>query len=292
MHETVVNLNDIANIKDDAIIKTINERMSCGAKGTKITLIDHESGKTLGEFENKIVITGSILNAQNVWGIEAPVKFPSYNSEMNLDNTKSYQERLNVPKVCLFCVDDSGCGTTPKDVYTGTYISRIKPAPKDPSSVSEFKSDMIMPFRFVSPNEDLNKDLRKYYFGRKTFSKLNKIGYYFKKFDTDPMMHIRYADGTQITENVYTYNSNQAAEVFVQVRLRITRLDFRDYFEQVLGWDKARISSVSLAYAWYDETIDNYRWYQDIFPYSKLNFPYEHLVDATKGIDIVYNVYY
>ena len=161
MHETVVNLNDIANVKDDAVIKTINERMSCGAKGTKITLIDHESGEVLGEFENKIVITGSILNAQNVWGIEPPVKFPSYNSEMDLDNTKSYQERLNVPKVCLFCVDDSGCGTTPKDVFTGTFISRIKPAPKDPASVSEFTSDMIMPFRFVSPKEDLNKDLRK-----------------------------------------------------------------------------------------------------------------------------------
>lgn len=292
MKENVINLNDISNVKDSALLKTITEAMNGGAKGTKITLIDHESGDILGEFENKIVITGSILNAQNVWGIEPPVVFPSYNKEMGLENDKSYTKILNTRKVCLFCVDDSGCGTTRKDVFTGKYVDRIAPAPKNPASVSEFKSNMIMPFRYVSPSEDINSDLRKYYFGRKVFSKLNKIGYYFKKFDTDPMMHIRYADGTQVTDNVYTYNTDQATEVFVQTRLRITRLDFRDYFEQVLGWDKARVSSISLLYAWYDDTIDNYRWYQDVFPYSKLNFPFEYLDDATKGIDIVYNVYY
>ena len=292
MKEQLINLNDIASIKDSALITKITESLKSGAKRTKITLLDHDSGKVLGEFENKIVISGSILNAQNVWGIEPPVVFPSYNKEMELDNSGTYNTRLNANKVCLFCVDDSGCGTTRKDVFTGKYVDRIKPAPKNPSSKSEFKSDMIMPFRYVSPSEDLNADLRKYYFGRKVFSKLNKIGYYFKKFDTDPIMHIRYADGTQITDNVYSYNTDQAAEVFVQTRLRITRLDFRDYFEEVLGWDKARVSSISLLYAWYDDTIDKYKWYQDVFPYSKLNFPFEYLDDATKGIDIVYNVYY
>jgi hypothetical protein len=76
------------------------------------------------------------------------------------------------------------------------------------------------------------------------------------------------------------------------MRLRITRLDFRDYFENVLGWDKARISSLSLCLAWYDDTIDNYVYYQDITPYTVLNFSYQPLVDATMAVDVEYQVYY
>ena len=76
------------------------------------------------------------------------------------------------------------------------------------------------------------------------------------------------------------------------MRLRITRLDFRDYFENVLGWDKARISAMTLCFAWYDDTIDKYRYYQDITPYTLLNFQYQWLVDLDVAIDIEYQIYY
>ena len=76
------------------------------------------------------------------------------------------------------------------------------------------------------------------------------------------------------------------------MRLRITKLDFRDYFENVLGWDKARISSLSLCTAWYDDSIDGYRYYQDIMPYTILFFSYQWLVDDTISVDIEYQIYY
>lgn len=273
--------------------KTVQEVMSAGPKKTKIQLINHDTGEVLGEYENKCVITGSIFNASNAFSIDPPIKIPTYNMEMNLDHSLNPDTTpYNMPSVCLFSVGDDGCGSTPKDVYVVNYKDRIKPAPADPNSVADFTSEHLMPFRWVSPDNDLNYDLRQYYFGRKTYNRLNRVGYYFKAFDTTPQLHLRYADGTQITDNIYTDTTDQAAECFVETRLRITRLDFRDYFEEVLGWDNARISTISLNYAWYDDDIDIYKWYQDIYPYTKLNFAYEFLVDAKKAIDIIYQIYY
>lgn len=295
-----MNLMDSINFAGERAIllsgdnKTIIEdKLKAGPRKTKVMIIDHETGKVEGVYENKCVVTGSVLNATNAFGIEPPIKIPTYNMEMDLDNSiSSAVEPYNRPIVCLFSVGDSGCGETPRDVYVVNFKDRIKPAPAQPADVSEFTSEHIMPFRWVDPEMDLNDDLRRYYFGRKTFDKLNRIGYYFKAFDTTPQLHLRYADGTQITDTIYLDTTDQMVEAFVEMRLRITRLDLRDYFEEVLGWDKARISTVSLNYAWYDDTIDQYKWYQDIYPYTKLNFGYDWMVDANKAIDIIYQIYY
>ena len=76
------------------------------------------------------------------------------------------------------------------------------------------------------------------------------------------------------------------------MRLRITRLDFRDYFENVLGWDKSRISSLSLCTAWYNEGDDGFTYFQNILPYTILNFSYQLLVSSETAIDIQYELYY
>ena len=123
-----------------------------------------------------------------------------------------------------------------------------------------------------------------------------RIAYYFKAFDTSPQLNLRYADGTIVTAaNIYNYPSDQKLECFVEMRLRITRLDFRDYFEEVLGWDNADISTISLVTAWYDEFEENehvYKYYQDIIPFSKFNFKAEDLRDLTRALDFTYQVFY
>lgn len=268
-------------LRDEALIRDILVSKG-GPKKTKITIKDHYTGKTLQERENKVVITGSVFNAMSIFGIETPVILPDYNRELDLEHTLNYDDTVpkNNPIVCLFCVGDSGCGETQKDVFLVNYTDRIEPV------------NDIIPFRYVDPDHDLNEDLRKFYFGRKVFPDENRIGYYFKAFDTTPQLHLRYTDSTEINDEMYTINTEQPAECFVQVRLRINRKDFRDYFEQVLGWDKARISTLSLCYGWYDDTIDDYKWYQQIYPYTKLNFSKEDLVALDKAIDFIYNIYY
>lgn len=273
---------DFLDALDDINRNSIVERISGGPKRTKIVFTDHETGKVLGEFTNKIVITGGIKSAIDAFGVESPVNLPNYNTELELDNTLDYTKvkPKNKSIVCLFCVGDSGCGALPKDVFTANYIDRINPV------------DDIIPFKYVDIDNDINEDMRKVYFGRKTLNDEKKIAYYFKAFDTEPQLHLRYTDGTQINDHMYSIDTTQPAECYVQTKLRITRTDFRDYFEQVKGWDKAKISTLSLCYAWYDDEIDDYKWYQEIYPYSKLNFSTEWLVDLTKGIDIQYSVFY
>lgn len=253
---------------------------------TSIYLKDHDTGEIQGEYHNKILITGSLLNACYAFGISPSYEdIPTYNEDLGLDNSvpaSTTPDNNNI--VCLFCVDDSGCGTKPTDVYPVKYTERIDPT-------------TIMPFRYVNSNADLSEDLRKYYFGRKTLTDgSNKIAYYFKNFDTTPQLHLRYSDGTQINmEDIYVVDTSQMAECYVETRLRINRQDFRDYFDQVLGWEKARVSSVSLCWAWYKEIAEGdktHKYYQTIRPYTKLNFPMNWLVDLTKAIDIVYRIYY
>ena len=228
---------------------------------------------------------------------------------MDMDSNEINSDQNDDPLVCLFCVDDSGCGSTQKDVYNISNKDRIKPMTVynteteewDPINDLSFEDpivtgQMIMPFRFVDADADLNDDLRKYYFGRKTFNyngeQENKIGYFFKKFDTAPQIHLQLADGTMINDNVFNIETEQTIECFVETRLRITRLDFRDYFDQVLGWDHARISSVSLLFARYEEDPLGKLWFKDVRPYTKLNFPFQWLVDLTVAIDFDYQIYF
>lgn len=280
--EKVINLSpDYLNVTDKLESKLIKEKLKGGPKATRIIIKNDDTGEILGEYHNKIVLSGSVLSAMNAFGISPSTILPDYNTSMNLDNSSDYTDitPLNTPIVCLFCVGDDGCGELATDVYKADYVDRI--APGD-----------IYPFRYVDSDSDLNDDLRKYYFGRKTLTDEGKIAYYFKTFDTTPQIHLRYTDGTEITDEVYNVETTQAAECYVETKFKIGRNDFRDYFEQVTGWDDARISSLSLCYAWYDDTIDDYRWYQQIYPYSKLNFSYNNLVDLTLSISFTYQVFY
>lgn len=307
MSNITLHLKDSVDIKEYCNLNpemqhSIADRLKGGIKKTKIKFINHDTGELIDEVENKVLLSGSQFNAMSIFGIDTPaVAFETYNTAMNLDKSvPSGTTKTNAPIVCLFSIADGGCGTTHNSIAVTHYTDRITPAPASPSQASNFNSNMIMPFRFVKLSEDLDSNLRQYYYGRKVYNNLktrdgatgNWIGYYFKKFDSDPMLHLRYADGTDILpENVYS-NVTMQTECYVELRLRITRLDFRDYFEQILGWDKARISQMSLDFAWYNTNADGYKYYQDITSYSLLNFDYKELNDLTVAMDILYEIYY
>lgn len=275
-------------------------------KRTKIIMKDHDTGKVLGTYENKILVPGSQITACKVFGMEPTVVFPTYNTELGLENSlPPYPETqpYNAPVVCLWCAGTSGSGTTANEIKVVATTDRISPSLV--AGTTNLYKDII-PFRYVSPGNDLDEDERDYYYGRKVFDKGmsgEKIAYFFKAFDTEPQLHVRYLDGTEVTNAMWRVVSSQAVEVYVEMRLSITRQDFRDYFDDVLGWDNAKISTISLLMAWYDNTICenpeaieedqiHYKWYQDVIPYSKFNFGNEDLDDLDRAIDFNYQVYF
>ncbi len=274
-------LKDRLNNFETLKIKTLfDNAIKTGIKGTKITFTDHDTGETLSETHNKVLISGGQCLACKLYGIDAIVDLPNYNEAFGLENTLDYNvvQPYNEPILALFCMGQGGCGTTPNDLFTVRYTERIEP-------------ERMLPFRYCPQDNDLDADMRKQYFGR-YIDEEGMIRYMFKAFDTEPQLHMRYLDGTEITKDMYAIDSSQAAECYVETRLRVTRLDFRDYFDKVLGWDEAIINTLSVCYCWYDNTIDDFLWYQQIMPFSKLNFPTEWLVDLTKAVDINYITYF
>lgn len=236
------------------------------------------SGKVLGKTHNRVVIAGSQFTAMKHFNIPALIDLPTYNTDLTLDESLTAGTTpTNIPKFCLFCCGTGGCGVENSQVYPEKYTSRINPTTE------------LIPFRYQLPANDLSSELRKKYFGRKTTAE--RIGYYFKAFESDPEMFARYVDGTLIDKTVYDSTNETDAELYMEMNLRITKEDFRDYFRATTGINDARVNAISLLSAWYSEK-DGFKWYQDIIPMTMLNIPNEPLIDLTKGIDIVYHIYY
>lgn len=244
---------------------------------TKIVVKCKETGEVLWTGHNKLVIAGAGFLARAMFDIDTPEITVSYNTALNLDNTISgVTVTDNRMKTCLFCVGTNGCGRENSQVYDVDYTKWIDP-------------DSIVPFQYMPIVKDIKAVQRSIYFGKKTTAE-NHI-YYFKSFDSDPQLIQQYTDGTLVDATVYTNNTTMEAETYVAMTMSIDKFDCRDYFIATTGIKDARINTISLCTAWY-RVIDGYRYYQDIRPITRLNFPNESLIDLRKGIDIEYYVYF
>lgn len=247
-----------------------------GPKFTRILMRNLDTGKER-VLHNKVTVSGAQFTASKHWDLDPIVDFPTYNDTLSLDNSVSKGSTpLNTPKICLFCAGNGGCGTEMSQVYDVDYTKRIQP-------------EHLIPFRYQVLNNDLSAEMRKVYFGRKETA--DRIAYYFKAFDTEPMMHGRYIDGTVIDENIYDSENTMEAELYVETTLRVTKEDFRDYYIATTGIETAVLNQISLLTGWYTED-EGIKWYQDVAPITQLNIANEPLIDLTKGIEFVYQIYY
>lgn len=245
---------------------------------TEIIFKDLETGEPILTTKNKVIIAGSQTVACKMFDLEELVHLPTYNEDLTLDNSQAYGTTPeNTPKCCLFACGTQGCGKENSQVVPVKYTGRIAP-----------EGDLV-PFRYQLPQNDLSAELREKYFGRKTLD--DRIAYYFKGFETEPALKMRFVDGTVIDADLYNSQNQTDAETFIEMTMRVTKEDFRDYFRATTGINDARINSISLLTAWYTES-EGYKWYQDIKPFTQLNIPNEPLIDLTKGIDITYHIYF
>ena len=266
-----INLFDSSKTKEDY---KLNKTWARG----EVIFRDIDTKEVLYTTHNKVIIAGSQFVAQKCFHLPELVHLPTYNESLALQNSVDKDTApTNVPKVCLFCCGTKGCGKENSQVYPVNYTKRINP-----------DGDLV-PFRYQLKQNDLSDELRGKYFGRKETA--DRFAYYFKAFETNPKMYMRYVDGTIIDENLYDSQNMTDAETFVEMSMIITKDDFRDYFRATTSINDATINSISLLTAWYTEA-DGYRWYQNVIPLTQLNIPNEPLIDLTKGIDITYHIYF
>lgn len=245
--------------------------VSAYVKGTGVPLFERR--------ENKVLVDGSMFTAMKHFNMLPVVNLKDYNTSLGLENVDplTASEQLN-STVLLFCVGTSGCGPEQSQKYDVNYTKWIKP-------------EDLVPFRFPLKDNDLNDKQRDIYFGRKEVAALNRIAYYFKGFDTTPVMYAQYVDGTPIDENIYISENTNEVEVFVSMKMSITKEDCREFFTATSGINDAKISTISLLTA-YAKTYNGHTYYQGVRPLTRLNFSSEPLSDLTKGIDITYDLYY
>lgn len=242
-------------------------------------ILKNQLGETIYEADNKIVLAGSAFTACKHFGIKPPVYTPSYNEILGLENSvTSIEGTKPMEKVYLFAVGFDGCGKTAKEVKPVNYSSWITP-------------DYLIPLRYQPLNNDLKSSEREKYFGRKLIEADQRIAYYFKAFEDKPVFTQQYLDGTPIDENVYTSERTDEIESIVELHLMITQDDCRDYFNQTIGAEESVVNSISILTAW-EYNVNGVKYYQDIRPLTKFNFPNESLIDQSKGLDITYLLYY
>ena len=127
----------------------------------------------------------------------------------------------------------------------------------------------------------------------------NYIAYFFKTFDEMPKLIRRYADDSTDLINVSSdgmdvWKDKRAseAEVVVQLKMSVTASDCREYFNRTVGTNDSKINTISLCTAIPYLSPDGRLEYCDIRPFTKFNFPNENLIDYSKGINIIYYLYY
>ena len=273
MSDKILNFKDTIDIEDKIIISSDKG----GPKGSRILFIDDETGKPYREEHNKQVIAGSQFTAMRQFGLKPAVKFPNYNQELGIDPTDMGLDNNDI--TCLFCCGNGGCGNEADQVYPVKFASRIHP--KD-----------LVPFRYQQMDDDLTAAQREIYFGRKEIPEDNRIAYYFKAFDSIPQLHPKFIDGTQIGSDVYELATSMRATYYVEVKLKITRSDLRDFYLATDKLGNARINQISLLTAHVEEGTDGFKYYKNIQPLTQLNFTNEWLVDLNKSITILYQIFY
>ena len=309
-------LNDNIRQKDKAEIN------SDGLSSIKssIKMINDETGEIIFEdLHNKTVIAGSALLAMKMFDLDRSFlsNTPTYNTILGLDNNAaagSYPSTSITDsngnqvaafpdetqrKIIGFCIGQGGCGTDISDVFDVKYASWIMP-------------DALVPFRYPLQSADnVDEDIYK---GKKAIQLSDGRtvnAYYFKAFSNSPIAVQNYTsqlgsftDSINASTVYSDINNADRAQTIVEMHLKITVDDAREFFITHKGLQDANISQISLVSAWEREVeitkpdlsgnilTKNVQQWCDIRPFSVLNIPKESLSSKNKSLSIIYTLYF
>lgn len=280
----------------------------------------NDAGELIWEpLHNKTVIAGSALTAMKLFDLDRNVldNTPTYETMLGgLDNGASgstYPSAVikdssgtvigsiqdeTQRKIIGFCVGQGGAGVDISDVFSVKYCDRISP-------------DNIVPFRYpLASADDVDETTYK---GKKSLiiNGQNRVAYYFKTFSNTPALIQNYVSSIgSFSDNisastVYTNSASaDSAQSYVEMHLKITKDDCREFFITHKGLENAKINQISLVSAW-TKTVsvtklnragnlvtNEYEYFQDIRPFSVINISNEILSDLSKSISILYTLYF
>lgn len=305
-------LQDTYNIREDGI--ALPNRVD-----SKIEIFNDSGERIFEPMHNKTVIAGSALTAMKLFDLDrnALDNTPTYETMLggldNGSNGTTYPTTVikdksgNVVgtiqdetqrKIIGFCVGQGGAGLDISDTFEAKYCDCIS-------------ADNIVPFRYPLANADTVDE--SIYKGKKSLTLSNgqnRVAYYFKTFSNTPNLVQNYVNtigsfsDSVSAANVYTNAASaDLAQSYVELHLKITKDDCREFFITHKGLENAKINQISLISAW-TKTVTvtkldkdgnlqttQQEYFQDIRPFSLLNIGSEKL-DVGKSMSILYTLYF
>lgn len=285
MDKNVLNLNDRINQQDKISnsVKPMRIESQNKVLKTKIMGLDSLTGEKLFETENQIVLGGALFILEKCFNVEAPITVDYLNNIKGINTFEPIEiENGMYPKetcVCLFGVGTGGCGDASRSVVDVKYYEREI-------------FDMI-PFR-ITDEEMTGTDVDKYWFKR--YEDDGKVSYFLKSFEQKPEIKVLWKDGeegedgSEVATGVHGTSRTEPIETFVEMILKITKKDCREFFEINGDIDAARVNSIGLFTGILSTNERGEKDYKQVKLFSKLNIPNEMLV-LSKDITIVYRIY-
>lgn len=204
----------------------------------------------------------------------------------------------NGETVCLFGIGITGSATntlTRPEVKYQEYSIQNSLAIEDDKQLT----GVMIPFRFT-PNQLSETDSIKY-FGKTapwTASTVDNIGYYLKKFEGDATIKNFWKAASDDTESTNEFVQSEyyprtnttnsgTIETYLEMILKITTKDVKEWFEANDSIDHSRINTIALYTGRYNKLKGDY---ENVRLFSKLTIPVENL-SLTKDFDIIYRIY-
>jgi len=240
-----------------------------------------ELGEVLFEEENQIILGGALYVLEKIFGVASPLTVDYLNNIMGIATTgvavTDIYPKDNV--ICLFGVGTGGCGDSITSVVDVKFYEREI-------------FDMV-PFRVIDGELSL-QDVDKYWF--KTILVDGKKAYYLKNFEVIPEIKVLWKDaegdedGTEVEAGVHNTTRIEPIETFIELILKISKLDVREWFELNGNIEQARINSIGLFTGIKSLLADGSYDYKQVKLFSKLNLGNE-LLQFAKDLTIIYRIY-
>lgn len=241
----------------------------------------NELGEVLFETENQTVLGGALFTLEKIFGVQSPLTVDYLNTFMNIANTGTPITEV-YPKgnvVCLFGVGTGGCGDSITSVLDVKFQER--------------EIINMIPFR-ITDVPLLSEEQQQYWF--KKIRTDGKTEYYLKKFELTPQIKVLWKDaegdedGTEVENGVHNSTRTESIESFVELILKVSKKDIREYFELNGNIEQTRINSIGLFTGILGTLEDGTQDYKQVKLFSKLNINNEMLTLA-KDLTIIYRIY-
>ena len=287
---------------EDIVTKQLSDKLSTVdnlqqdfAKGvqpktfrTSISATDEFGNVLFTEEENETVLGGAITVMEKLWGIRSPLQVATINEIMDINANMTIDPTSPLIQddiVCLWGIGTGGSGDAFGSIRKVNFYER--------EVGQNGQKDEMIPFR-VTQTQLTGDDAKKYHLMETRKDGL--FAYYLKDFEIAPQIKVLWKDGaegedgSEVESDVHNTRRTDLIEAFVEMHLKLSKKDVREWFDVNGNIQLSRINTIALFTGRKVEIAPGVFDYINVKMFSKLNLDNEPLTN-TKEINFTYRIY-